>query len=596
MAEPALVTAADIARIAGVSRGTVSNWRRRRPDFPEPAGGTDASPAYDRGEVEAWLAARDSLPELPPDQRLWRAVTKSARTGDLGEAVLRAAREIQAGGTSTYGLAPQKALDSLLEQYADAAGISVTPSPVADLMAAIAEPAGGVVLDPACGTGELLAAAARHGAADVYGQELDGALADLAQIRIGLETGQGGHEHVAAGDSLRAAKFPDLVADRVLCHPPFAGKDWGQEELAHDPRWLFGTPPKNEPELAWAQAAFAQLKPGGRAVMLMPPALAARPSARRIRAEMVRKGAIRAVVSLPAGTVRPQHVPVHLWVLERPAASPDPRVLFIDAARHSQDTWQQTAERILTAWCEFTQQPAKVAVDLAGVVRAIDLLDDDVDLSPARHGGISADSIDPRETAERVALLRDRFRDALRAAADSIPQANWPTVAGERAWRMVTLADLDRDGSVTLRRVSSKQEQVTPEPGDVIIPAIATGAEVRGTVVTNAGAREPLRENVHLVRADPARMDPWFLAGFLAAPGSVRAAAYGTNGSRIDARRLKVPLLPLPEQQRYGRVFRELSDSEARANRVARLAAEFTELIRYALVEGAILPSDGQEA
>jgi len=55
---PTLVTAAEISRLAGVTRATVSNWRRRHPDFPAPAGGTEASPAYDVAEVRAWLAAR----------------------------------------------------------------------------------------------------------------------------------------------------------------------------------------------------------------------------------------------------------------------------------------------------------------------------------------------------------------------------------------------------------------------------------------------------------------------------------------------------------------------------------------------------------
>ena len=91
MPEMASLTAADIARLAGVTRATVSNWRRRHADFPAPSGGTDASPAYDRAEVEAWLAARGALPALPPGERLWRAVLDAAFETDLGEAVTSAA-------------------------------------------------------------------------------------------------------------------------------------------------------------------------------------------------------------------------------------------------------------------------------------------------------------------------------------------------------------------------------------------------------------------------------------------------------------------------------------------------------------------------
>ena len=96
MPDASVLTAADIARLAGVTRATVSNWRRRHPDFPQPSSGTDASPAYDRSEVEAWLAARGALPELPPAERLWRDVLEIADGGDLGDAMQRAAELVQA--------------------------------------------------------------------------------------------------------------------------------------------------------------------------------------------------------------------------------------------------------------------------------------------------------------------------------------------------------------------------------------------------------------------------------------------------------------------------------------------------------------------
>lgn len=51
------VTAADIARIAGVGRAAVSNWRRRYPDFPRPVGGPPNSPTFSLAAVETWLAS-----------------------------------------------------------------------------------------------------------------------------------------------------------------------------------------------------------------------------------------------------------------------------------------------------------------------------------------------------------------------------------------------------------------------------------------------------------------------------------------------------------------------------------------------------------
>ena len=49
---------------------------------------------------------------------------------------------------------------------------------------------------------------------------------------------------------------------------------------------------------------------------------------------------------------------------------------------------------------------------------------------------------------------------------------------------------------------------------------------------------------MHLIRPNPAQLDPWFLVGFLAASA--------------DIGQLEVPLLPLGEQQRYAAAFRRL--------------------------------------
>ena len=44
---------AAIARMAGVGRAAVSNWRKRHPEFPKRLGGSPNSPTFDRAEVLA---------------------------------------------------------------------------------------------------------------------------------------------------------------------------------------------------------------------------------------------------------------------------------------------------------------------------------------------------------------------------------------------------------------------------------------------------------------------------------------------------------------------------------------------------------------
>jgi hypothetical protein len=56
-ANAGLLAPSDIAELAGVTRAAVSNWRKRRPDFPPAAAGTVAKPLFDRTDVEQWLVA-----------------------------------------------------------------------------------------------------------------------------------------------------------------------------------------------------------------------------------------------------------------------------------------------------------------------------------------------------------------------------------------------------------------------------------------------------------------------------------------------------------------------------------------------------------
>src|ERR1700761_4667591 len=58
------ITAAAIARWAGVGRAAVSNWRRRYPGFPQPVGGSPASPTFSRREVETWLKSTGKADQL----------------------------------------------------------------------------------------------------------------------------------------------------------------------------------------------------------------------------------------------------------------------------------------------------------------------------------------------------------------------------------------------------------------------------------------------------------------------------------------------------------------------------------------------------
>ena len=59
MNNDSLLSPANIAELASVSRPVVSNWRRRNDDFPEPVGGTDARPLFSHEDIITWLTNRN---------------------------------------------------------------------------------------------------------------------------------------------------------------------------------------------------------------------------------------------------------------------------------------------------------------------------------------------------------------------------------------------------------------------------------------------------------------------------------------------------------------------------------------------------------
>ncbi|TDC85136.1 SAM-dependent methyltransferase [Actinomadura sp. 7K507] len=680
------MTAAEISRLAGVTRATVSNWRRRHPDFPQPSGGTEASPSYDRRQIEAWLDARGRLPARSPtddlrahlrgrtpreaegvalftahlagldagkraaipalnDNELTALQTESSSSAgaaepghaDVPATLLRAAAQVthQEGPLAVFDV-----LDEHTEAPIGIRGTHPTPDVLADLMAALATTGDSrvrSVLDPACGSGRLLAAVAatREPGAAVHGQEYRPITASQARARL-AEAAPKVSVDVQTGDSLRDDAFPGLHVDAVVCNPPYGDRDWGHDDLALDTRWAYGVPPRSEPELAWVQHALAHLAEGGHAVLLLPPATASRPSGRRIRAELLRQGALCGVIALPAGLAVPHHIGLHLWLLRGPEAARPGRdlVLLLDASDEAASTEQGKAsgsgklhETIVSTWKAFTGRAEFTEIPgTARAVPAIDLLDDLVDLSPARHVR-TAPMIIPDAALRDVAQLIERLKADVSALAGATEIGSLSS-AGEasRTWRTATVADLARGGALALHRGTRAAstdplpadladrpvlrardliggtrasgdtrelhlaDPVVIEAGDVLVTQIVGPQGVATRVAGEDDAGCLLGNGVFLLRPDPARIDPWFLAGFVSAPDNISQATTGSSTPQLAASRLRVPLLPIGEQTAYGHTFRKVGELRSTARNAANCADETADLIATTLSSGALVP------
>ncbi len=837
------VTAAGIARLAGVGRAAVSNWRRRHADFPQPVGGTAASPSFALADVEQWLRDQGKLAEVPLRERVWQEVAghpagaaqalvhtgcalllvrdrptawleltaasdermadalphavdhvltarlgpdtpsgpsgpgrstppgtvRAPRTADSttpgsttpgstapgsttpgstapgsttfdsttpgatapgsttpgltapgstapgstapGPAVVQPANPplapgvhraravrtptaqallpsvplLRAAAQLAAGIGAGQTFEFLLGRHLDAnpRQFTLTPPHLAELMADLAEPPKDAgcpapdrplrsVLDPAAGTGALLRAVA--GPAALYAQEADAGLAALTALRLALGAGnpqlasvpgrRRNAQLAPVSGRRRNAQLPSLPrrADRghpacrrlrpardrrVLCHPPFNDRNWGHDELAYDPRWEYGFPARVESELAWVQHALARLRDGGTAVLLMPPAAASRRSGRRIRADLLRRGALRAVIALPAGAAPPYGIPLHLWVLRRPTPGvrPGPDLLLADTAGLAASAgeaggkavgggrdrldWPVVRAAVLDAWRDRADLPG-----VSRVVPVVELLDDDVDLAPARYL--------PRPTpggdACGLGEVRERLAETLRLTTRLTPPPATPAVPAHRP--RTTVGELARGGALSLHTGNAApggqvpvltehdvltgadpagtpltdpagtpltdpagtpltgpeapgaapDDPVVLEPGDVVVPVLGGGTVVRVVGEREAGAA--LGRNLQLLRPDPAALDPWFLAGFLRGTANNRqASSYASTAARLDARRLHLPRMPLAEQRRYGARFRELAAFEEALRTAERLGGVLVQGMYDGLTDGTVTPA-----
>ncbi|MEU8177534.1 N-6 DNA methylase [Microbispora hainanensis] len=656
------VTAADIARLAGVGRAAVSNWRRRHDDFPEPVGGTSTSPAFSLAEIREWLRGHTEGRDLPPDEWLWQDLRTTVDDDDLADLIAdlgaflvyvqheaddwarlsagtdeEVARElparVRAACAETVSaeafpetvpvtrvplvrsiarLAAERGardtFEFLRERYFEVHTRRVysTPAEIVTLTLDLVGDGFRSLLDPACGSGRILGRALeRSPGARLLGQDVDPVAARLTAVRLALRCDTA---RIRPGDSLRADAFPGELVDAVVCNPPFNDRNWGYEELTADPRWEYGLPPRVEPELAWVQHALAHLAPRGVAVLLMPPAVASRRSGRRIRSQLLRRGALRAVVALPQGAVPNVAVGLTLWILCPPPEGGTPsHVLMVDTSGRPDDYAGVAA----TAWREFS---AGRELDEPGVSRSVplvDLLDDDVDLTPARHLSTAADDLSP----ERIAGARSRLDDLLGTVARLLPsvaaapadelalvplpelvrrgmlvvEQQTPARPGEKPLRgapVLTVDDVLADRPATGSWEQAGARPIVTRPGDVVVPHVVAVPVAR--VVTKGDAL--LGPYLSLLRPDPEVLDPDFLAGFLCASVNVRHYTSMSSRYRVDVRRAELPLLPLEEQRRYGAVFRRLADLRSALREAATLGEDLVRLVADGLAHGAVRP------
>ncbi|MGI5326676.1 N-6 DNA methylase [Actinomadura nitritigenes] len=532
--EVALVPPAEIARMAGVTRAAVSNWRRRHPDFPEAAAGTASAPLFALPDVRRWLDRQGKGRDVADEVRLWQAL-RAERGADMVGALVAVATRLKGdrGGSplapSTGELvddlarerSPGELVADLAERFvaseSRSGGEHVSTPALVRVVRYFAGETEGVVYDPACGIGDLLLSVGGGKVKGRVGQDAANGLPEFVRLRAALETRPGDVE-TAHGDALCDDRFPRLKADLVVCDPPSGQADWGREGLLLDPRWEIALPPKAEGDLAWLQHCYFHTAPGGRAVLVLPASASYRRSGRRIRAELVRGGILDTLVALPGGLAAGHSAPVHIWVLRRPAR-PDARVRMVDLTDAD------------------LSGPIRPDPDRVASVPAISLLDDEIDLTPTRHVAAGQPGAAAYDSA------RVRFEDLLDGLRGALPRL--PEGTGDIA-ATVNVSELMRGGLVQVddgRPVSTTDQ-----------------------------------------------LDTDFLVGFLKSAANTRRNTSGSGTHRADPRGARVPQMDPQRQRTYGAAFRELETFVQQLEEAAKIGRRAVQLAHDGLTSGTLDP------
>ncbi|MDQ6929210.1 MAG: N-6 DNA methylase [Candidatus Eremiobacteraeota bacterium] len=252
-----------------------------------------------------------------------------------------------------------------------------TPRYVVDFCIALAAPAPNeIVVDPACGSGAFLNSAREAGVKFVRGYDIDRRAVLIARLRIAARGGD--PQSIQVADSLRVPN--GTLADVVLTNPPFAGeildrKLLGEFELASGRNRI-------ERDVLFLERCIKMLRPGGRLAIVLPHSKFAGAATRYIRAWLLEKTDVLAVIGLGRHTFLPHTHQKANVLLARKRTTPrngsTTAIFFAQSARDGKNSRGQ-----LTGLCDLSEIASRYRNEPATARSA--MLDGDLTLAPERH-------------------------------------------------------------------------------------------------------------------------------------------------------------------------------------------------------------------
>ena len=257
-------------------------------------------------------------------------------------------------------------LNKFAKNIAQDDGVFFTPKSLVKMIVNVLEPKGGVLLDPACGsggmfvqTGDFVNAAGMEAncAMTFYGQEKVEYNAKLCLMNMAVH---GLNGIIKSGDEANTFYFDahnlDGCCDYIMANPPFNVDKVKSEQTQSAGRLPFGLPSINKNKefgngnYLWISYFYSYLNEKGRAGFVM--ASSATDSSgkdRDIREKLVQTGHVDVMMSVGNNFFYTKSLPCSLWFFDKGKAEDiRDKVLFIDARNY-----YTVVDRTLNEWSEW---------------------------------------------------------------------------------------------------------------------------------------------------------------------------------------------------------------------------------------------------
>lgn len=492
------------------------------------------------------------------------------------------------------------------------------PAELSQFLTDLAAPAleSGIVLDPAAGVGFTLLNIGENRNLSLVGVDINAGThvtslrrAILANRSVDLRIGNSLGDDPAAG----------VLADAVIATPPWGLRDFGPDVDLYAPRWVFGRPSPRSDGI-WLQQAIEHVADGGRAFIVTTRSELSRsgqPEA--LRHELLRQGAVEAIITLPTGIFAPYtHIATAIWVLARPGQTVDrDRVLLADVPTprnlRQSPSFGDAVEQYRQWRTNGTIRDTKQAL----LVPVRELLEPGVGLVPEtwlqrRNAPTARELLDQIRTAQQA--LADTRIPAIDVLPDFTPTtairreklSKLPGVTIHRGVVIRDPSDTDSQSGIPILTGAVLSEYVKTgilEPTRFIDPELLRNAPLTqpGDIFVNGIGRIPARKidiegwavasHAFLIRVDPtAAIDADYLVTCINAEARTQLSEIA-GAPRMLPSKIDIPVIPLNDQRRIGNVIDNLTATSAAVERHLDRLRELSRLVETAVGAGALTTS-----